>query len=174
MSRDIWPPKHVIWPTRSIWPLSCVKRFKMAECFKTMFQGQMKLLDLGLINQAQEVNLHCIHLILILVLGSKSLILDPWSWILDLGSLILDPWSWILDLESLILVGDDEENTQQVGALLLGQFRKTDISTFFLQSGKLQLVCRSAPFDSRTVTSLRSPSFRSTARGGSDLTYSKR
>ncbi|XP_023348196.1 uncharacterized protein LOC111716919 [Eurytemora carolleeae] len=27
----------------------------MAECFKTMFQGQMKLLDLGLINQAQEV-----------------------------------------------------------------------------------------------------------------------
>ena len=160
MSRDIWPPKHVIWPTRSIWPLSCVKRFKMAECFKTMFQGQMKLLDLGLINQAQEVNLHCIHLILILVLGSKSLILDPWS--------------WILDLESLILVGDDEENTQQVGALLLGQFRKTDISTFFLQSGKLQLVCRSAPFDSRTVTSLRSPSFRSTARGGSDLTYSKR
>ena len=160
MSRDIWPPKHVIWPTRSIWPLSCVQRFKMAECFKTMFQGQMKLLDLGLINQAQEVNLHCIHLILILVLGSKSLILDPWS--------------WILDLESLILVGDDEENTQQVGALLLGQFRKTDISTFFLQSGKLQLVCRSAPFDSRTVTSLRSPSFRSTARGGSDLTYSKR
>ncbi|XP_023348472.1 DNA-directed RNA polymerase I subunit rpa1 [Eurytemora carolleeae] len=37
--------------------ISCIHchRFKMAECFKTMFQGQMKLLDLGLINQAQEV-----------------------------------------------------------------------------------------------------------------------
>ena len=70
--------------------------------------------------------------------------------------------------------GEGEQDTQQGGALLVSQSSSTGISSSFLQSGKLQLVCRSDPLNSRTVTSLRLPLSRSTARGGSDWTQSKR
>ena len=45
-------------------------------------------------------------------------------------------------------VGEGEEDIQQGGALRVGPLSSTGVSRFYLQSGKLQLVCRFAPLDS--------------------------
>ena len=47
--------------------------------------------------------------------------------------------------------GEDEEDIQQEDVLPVGQFSSTGISSFFLQSGELQLA---SPLDSRYVVEI--------------------
>ena len=50
--------------------------------------------------------------------------------------------------------GEDEEDIQQEDVLPVGQFSSTGILSFFLQSGELQLACKSSPLDSRYVVEI--------------------